>query len=125
MSALHEEYVRNPRRVDKREAIILLQRAVLKHGYDYCCPGDKAMYFDGVGRPYCLIGVALASVGLKRAHLGAFNISRVDGPGFLSKLIQEADIILSEGAIAVFRTAQAAQDDSASWGEALEEAYGT
>lgn len=110
------------RRVDKREAVVLLERAVLKRGADHYCSGERAVYFDGAGRPFCLVGTALAPLGLTRADLGPFNVSRVDGKGFLSKLIA-AKIILSEGAIAVFRVAQQAQDEYATWGEALQDAY--
>jgi hypothetical protein len=115
--------------IDKDKAFELLDAAVALKGADYTLPkGEGCMYFEEDGTtPVCIVGHALASVGVKLGDLS----SRGREAGNLSYRSHEADnervfrqteidgVEVSEDARLVFDAVQSYQDEGYSWGDAI------
>jgi hypothetical protein len=113
--------------IDKDKALELLDAAVTLKGADYVLPyGEGCLYFEEDGTtPVCIVGHALASVGVKLGDLGpigmedrSYRSPEMDNQRVLRST--EIDgVELSEDARLVFDQAQSYQDEGWSWGEAV------
>jgi hypothetical protein len=117
--------------IDKDKALELLDAAVTLKGADYVLPyGEGCLYFEEDGTtPVCIVGHALASVGVKLGDLGPIKISNSfsnyygkDAEMDNQRVLRSTEIDgveLSEDARLVFDQAQSYQDEGWSWGEAV------
>lgn len=102
------------RRVGRDEAIELLERAVAEKGGDYKNP--VCVLFEDDGPPCCLIGHALAYLGVGFEH----HVSTFAGH-YQSYDVRKAGIAdLNDEATRVFEIAQGSADSDKTWGETLE-----
>ncbi len=103
-----------------QQALELLEKAVATRGEDYVYRRHEGFCtYTHDGEPDCLIGVVLHSVGwtieeLRQCDNMGSVPSVAEDPTFADRLGNEA--------IGVLDAAQAAQDDSLSWGVALQKA---
>lgn len=141
--------------IDKSKALELLHKAVDEKGNDYVYPrgtglASQTCTYERNGEPSCIVGHALAYVGVPVEHLkvldslsdpaigndttiatleedyevGAeasyFDPETDIGPS--AWLETNDDVVLTEEALLVFATAQNRQDAGTPWGEAVRDA---
>lgn len=96
-------------------------RAVVKgkEGFHYKPPdGDTCVYICG-GKPSCLVGHVLYSLGWPVERLMDFDSQRSNGIGSLRVCYGD---IATQDAVDILEAAQDTQDLGGSWGEALAQA---
>lgn len=110
--------------ITEQRAIDLLRQVVATKGADITVPSSGCVYFLN-GQPSCLIGHAMALVGISKDDLTVtdegftmeFNESPL-GP-IITPLAESGVLSLHTKAEAVWQAAQDAQDAGRTWGQAL------
>lgn len=116
-------------KIDKRKAASLLGECVKERGenyvYDQPTEGEnvnQCVYVND-GKPDCMIGLALFKAGVDIATLEKANDHGIiEDVVNCSTVLENVDI--TEGALNVFKRAQRAQDEAATWGHAYTKGTG-
>lgn len=124
------------RTIDRPEALDLLRRAVAKKGSDYIYTtpsgvmagaGATCSYFDD-GEPGCIVGHALAEVGIKAEDLEHevdgeevfYNEGlSIENPELIAHLRDVCNLTITPAAQRSLLRAQSCQDRGMSWGRSL------
>lgn len=121
-------------RINRARALELLEAVVAETGEDftYGLPGDdKSCLYAYDGAPSCMVGRALYKAGVTVDQLSDLDshddtgIYELHAGGYEedeSYLGQDANVVLTEGALDVFALAQLQQDFGHKYGEVIESA---
>lgn len=108
-------------RINKRQAIRLLEKAVIRKGHDYVFT-DRCVYFNGINSERCMVGEAFSIAGVSDKDL----VDMFGSVGLLTSSSRDKSIkdivYLTAGAREVLQVAQSQQDARQTWGTALSKA---